>query len=425
MAFCRGYDWLRTLPAACFSRIWRDPSAYLWGRVAYELVAASRGLLAPSELLSGYCASLGTDVHGALAAHLHRFKHFMLAAAYAAQADIRFDEPLTLTLPATVPGCPLTLIGAEPLPVEALHDGGLVIPGHGVLALRAGASLGPWRVQGDPVVRAGACEVRLQPALFHIPGLVETRGLLTLEPDYQTRYATLVEGALDCVRRYHPETFADMERELQVVALKPRNVGGYGNVSHSDLPGACVVSVLDEPHEMADALIHEFHHHRLFVLEEGGRFFDESRQNPHTDCRYYSPWREGPRPLHGLLHAVYVFLPVRAYWQAVESDSTLDAALRTYARSQWVMLDGQLRAACTGLQAHGLWTECGANLLAALVARLGTEAADTTAVPALYCSPEGRFQPFTDPDTGQPLTVHAQLERHARQFTAHPAPVAG
>lgn len=420
--FCDEYDWLRARPTGHFDTVWRDPTAYLWARVAYELLAVRRGALAPSDFLESYRTHLGAaNVADALDQHLAQFGRYLLAAAVLGGEPLAFARPLLLSPPAALPGLGLTLTGPEVLAVTGFSGDAIELAGGERLAPEHGASAGDCTVIRDPVAVVGNGRVRLQPAAYHWPGLVAPAGLADLPPEFQERHRPLLEAALQCIGRYQPSVFATMERELQVVAFKPRDAGGYGNVTHSDLPGACVVSVLDHPFEMGDALIHEFHHHRLFVLEEDGRFFDETRQDPHGECRYYSPWRTDPRPLHGLLHALYVFLPVRDYWQAVEADQGLEPALRTYARSQWTMLDGQLRATAATLRRHARWSAHGGALMDELERKLGDVPVDAGDVPALYCSPDGQFKPFIDPDSGAPVSVAAQLRLHAERY-AHQHP---
>jgi asparagine synthetase B (glutamine-hydrolysing) len=80
------------------------------------------------------------------------------------------------------------------------------------------------------------------------------------------------------VERYAPQQLEQFAVHVQVAVFKPAHLGDYSNVSHSELPGAFIVTRLDDPLIMADRFIHELHHNRLFCLEEkGGAFFDDER----------------------------------------------------------------------------------------------------------------------------------------------------
>ena len=58
--------------------------------------------------------------------------------------------------------------------------------------------------------------------------------------------------------------------------------------------GAFIVGFVANPWELADTLIHEMSHGRLFALEDAGSLFDEAACDPLGDERYYSPWRDDP-----------------------------------------------------------------------------------------------------------------------------------
>ncbi|VVJ15748.1 Uncharacterised protein [Amycolatopsis camponoti] len=68
----------------------------------------------------------------------------------------------------------------------------------------------------------------------------------------------------------------------------------------------------EEPATLAAALVHEFQHIRLGGLLQLARLHDDDRTE-----RLYAPWREDPRPLSGLVHGVYAFFGVSAFWRAL------------------------------------------------------------------------------------------------------------
>ena len=108
----------------------------------------------------------------------------------------------------------------------------------------------------------------------------------------------------------------------------------FVNVSASELPGAFVCTVPADLYVLAGSFIHEFHHNTLFGIEERGPFFDMSEEDVVEGENHYSPWVETLRPLHGILHAVYVFLPVFRYWSAALRDGSLGrVATRIRARA--------------------------------------------------------------------------------------------
>jgi len=61
---------------------------------------------------------------------------------------------------------------------------------------------------------------------------------------------------------------------MRVIAFNSPTEGSFPNVSFSDLPGAFILSAVREPYWLADALIHELLHNRLFFINERGEGAD-------------------------------------------------------------------------------------------------------------------------------------------------------
>src|SRR3546814_20739075 len=85
-------------------------------------------------------------------------------------------------------------------------------------------------------------------------------------------------------------------------------------VSFSDnsVPGALYVSVwqgdrLIDPYDLADSLVHEYRHQKLYLLEPIALTVQM------TDVAVVSPWPEALRPPSGLLPAVFYFFELRRF----------------------------------------------------------------------------------------------------------------
>lgn len=145
-------------------------------------------------------------------------------------------------------------------------------------------------------------------------------------------------------------------------------------VSFSDnsVPGALFVSMrpggaLLDPYDLADSLIHEHRHQKLYLLE---------RLTPMVlpgAPRVASPWREEPRPVTGLLHAVFVFVELRRFWAHVLENGPTRISSR--ARNQLADTDERLAEGTATLRTCPL-TDAGREMLEVLdAARLRTPAA--------------------------------------------------
>lgn len=129
----------------------------------------------------------------------------------------------------------------------------------------------------------------------------------------------VVHEALEIVERWRPALAAEMRsacRAIQFVRDPSAHPDKIVSFSDNSVPGALYVSVMQgdaliDAHDLADSLIHEHRHQKLYLLE---------RQSPMvepTNILVKSPWREAPRPPSGLLHAAFVFVELDRFWTYV------------------------------------------------------------------------------------------------------------
>jgi HEXXH motif-containing protein len=93
------------------------------------------------------------------------------------------------------------------------------------------------------------------------------------------------------------------------------------SMSDAMLPGA-IMSTIDGAPVLAESLAHEFRHNLLHQLELAYPIFEPGSP---SEARFYSPWRTDPRPLCGILHALFVFIDVCAIHAGVRAQRLGDA----------------------------------------------------------------------------------------------------
>jgi HEXXH motif-containing protein len=383
--------------AAAIEPVWADPTTYYRVRVCTDLYRAVRGSAAP-PLAAALIRSEG-GAERAFRRALASWEQVAVSLALADGRDLVLRMPLAGRTPIALPGLDLVLGGD--------------VPAAGV---RAGV---PVAEDGSPVpfercprVRVGRLEVRMSPYSFMVPGYVS--GLPGL--DYQREQQPLAEEAYGLIQELLPGTFEEMADGCRVLAMKPYHASDFVNQTHSHFPGGAMLSTVPHPYELADKLVHEWAHDRLFALEEEGAFL--SREGT-LEERHYSPWRDEPRSLRGLLHAVFVHVHVFPFWSRVHAAAS-PPAVAALARDRLVRYSQQLRIGASRLRgAEGL-TARGQ----ALVAWLDERAQDfhrevtglglTPGVPAHIVIAEGTIVPELGPD-GSQLTVGASVEAHARR----------
>ena len=76
------------------------------------------------------------------------------------------------------------------------------------------------------------------------------------------------------------------------------------------IPGVVILSWMSNTSVIVEALVHEYHHHKLNALLNLDPIIAEGT----FEEIYYSPWRNDPRPLDGILQGIYVFQAVLDFW---------------------------------------------------------------------------------------------------------------
>ena len=403
-----------------FTRIWSDPVAYFWVRRAMHFMAGCRG--EPLGTVErAYCAETGAanPVH-ALEAHLREFKRFALALATVSGQGIAFSEPYVAALPLALPGTDLVLTGNGRAAITgASGDAIQLIDPRRTIAIedrasgeRAHAGV---RVERCPTVAVGDSRVFLNPARFRLPGIGFPIDWTEMPLAFQSRHLSTVVEAVDAIRQLQPMTFAHMEQALHTIALRPSD-RTFFNISASELPGAFVCTVPSDAYALASTFIHEFHHNTLFAIEESGVFLEPGEQDELEGENHYSPWVDTLRPLHGILHAVYVFLPVFRFWFAAIEGGALDEMRFAYAREQVARIPVQLRIGVNQLRRHARFTQIGSMLFEELasevaeVERLAQATGATLRTAVMGLSPSGALLPVRRGDRN--LTVGEAMLEH-------------
>lgn len=132
----------------------------------------------------------------------------------------------------------------------------------------------------------------------------------------------LVRQALEIVKAWRPALACEMEAACSAIqfvrdpSADPRKIVSF---SDNSVPGALYVSIsqgdrLIDPFDLADSLIHEHRHQKLYLLERVAPTVER------TSEQVVSPWREDLRPPSGLLHAVFVFVELRRFWLHVREN---------------------------------------------------------------------------------------------------------
>lgn len=330
-AFLRLHASVRAMDARALHDTWRCPAAHAWT----ERTLASLGSCLGSEEPSIDTAPLSTQ--------LDAFALFALAIAHRAGTVLALERPLSLATPVNLPGTSLLLPGGASAPIVDSREL-LLLPGRRL--------------------DAHGCRVALVPEALMVPGAVWPIAKAAVQGGdaLHAAHEDLLEEALGLVQRLHPATFAQLRDHLHVIAVLPEGTGRYLNATSSEHPGAMVLGACSDPFELADHLVHEWHHNRLFALEHMEALLEPDDPALPIE-RFYSPWRDEMRSLRGILHGAYVFVPVHGLYDAARGE-------RPDAADQAACIALQLQIALGQLQRFAKPSALGRALIASLTERV-------------------------------------------------------
>ncbi|WP_410640818.1 HEXXH motif domain-containing protein [Amycolatopsis sp. lyj-346] len=139
----------------------------------------------------------------------------------------------------------------------------------------------------------------------------------------------LLGEAWSLIVEHLPEYAEVLPAGLTSIVPEPAVPFRLPSASTGEAFGSAVIAAPDEPATLAAALVHEFQHIRLGALLQLVQLHDDDRTE-----RLYAPWREDPRPLGGLVHGIYAFFGVAAFWRAL-SRARPDDLLAAFEFAHW------------------------------------------------------------------------------------------
>jgi HEXXH motif-containing protein len=407
------WRFVSALPATVVTRSVTDPYAHFWIRLAFDLVqAVVRGGPLPRAAAALGRELASDDPREVLRFHLAQFARLAVGAALAAGAKLELPSPLAAGPNVALPGADAAIEAGAPVRIGAVADGGVLDDAGRALPLVA-----------CPVARCGELALPLQAHGYSVPGMSWAPPAVHSDLAFQVAHVPLVERGLGLVARHSPATFAQIPALLRWLAINPlREEYGENFASDSELPGAIAVLGIRHPHVIASASVHESHHNRLFFLEELEPLLEGERLGTQDDAVFYSPWREDPRPLRGVLHAVYVYVPEGRFWLDVLSSAAETDPVRRLAVDRCARIPLQLALGLHQLERHARFTSRGAEVFRRLAADARALAAEMRSLvdparsQASYIEPDGSLIDYRSELDGRPLTSLALMAEHVRRF---------
>lgn len=169
------------------------------------------------------------------------------------------------------------------------------------------------------------------------------------EPPALARWRWRLGAAWAWLAERHPDRARSLRGTVRaVVPLAPGPPGAWLSASFGDAVGLVALAPLDEPAELAAALVHETQHSLLYALQDLTRLLDAP---PGTHGP--APWSGRPRPPSALLQGAAAFLATAGFWRTEAAHGnpaahapyerwrrTARRAAAELARGGWLTADG-------------------------------------------------------------------------------------
>jgi HEXXH motif-containing protein len=269
--------------------------------------------------------------------HIGHLNALAAAAAIRAELDFHIDVPLWdgfAMLPTL--GLARLATGSQWSVARVCADRGLVTVSDeddDVSVPRQPSSDGPgWWALRRIAVRAGTRELSVQlDDLDPYRGLVEPVPPQRLDMSEVDTWHSLLDGAWSLISRYLPNLADAMTAGLDSLIPQPAIPFRLPSASTGEAFGSAIIGLPADAESLAAMLVHEFQHIRL----GGILHLTPLHREDHRE-RFYTGWRDDPRPIGGVLQGVYAFFGISAFWRALARAGTGTASRRaTFEFAYW------------------------------------------------------------------------------------------
>ncbi|HEX5404506.1 MAG TPA: HEXXH motif domain-containing protein [Pseudonocardiaceae bacterium] len=143
-------------------------------------------------------------------------------------------------------------------------------------------------------------------------GLREPIAPERLTADQVAEWRMLLGDAWRLLVAHVPDLAAALAAGLDSVVPRPAVPFRSRSASTEEAFGSAVISQPVDPMSLAATLVHEFQHIRLGGVLHMTRLYDDDDSE-----RCYTPWRDDPRPIAGVLQGTYAFYGMTMFWRAL------------------------------------------------------------------------------------------------------------
>ena len=212
-----------------------------------------------------------------------------------------------------------------------------------------------------PVLVSGPTSMQMP---VHDRGLREpytASAIIVRDPAVAQSWAPVLERACALARAADPALLdASVRYSGEVLPLYKGLGQGFGSASNEAVLGFVYLPAIHTPLDVAECLVHEAMHQKLFRLESVVPLFEADSPKGES---FYSPWRNDSRPLGMVLHGCYVFTFVVHLWLRWAELAPPELSSTTAAHHTAMRRVSEVLAGLKLLREYARMTATGARLL--------------------------------------------------------------
>jgi|MDSW01.2.fsa_nt_gb hypothetical protein len=166
-------------------------------------------------------------------------------------------------------------------------------------------------------------------------------------------------SAVNIVNDIDPTSIKTINRFIKYLFVLKSQGEAHGSMSPQNITGSIFLPQTKDETLIAECLVHEGLHNYLYRLEHFQPFFID---NKGVDEKYYSPWKDYPRPLIMVLHGAFVFTGVIRFYDYLIDSNILDKYGVTF-EDRLISRYKQVSIAINVLQANNYLSDFGKSIL--------------------------------------------------------------
>ena len=354
------YKLIKELPDEIFYAIWSTPESYLWSKITWDLAHSNS---TKSKFLEDYLEWMNTKYENQIKYQVDKLGLFLISGHILMKNNFLLPNFIKVSQTGSFPATGISwnnsqtfeILGVWNMKIQTkINEKIFEFP---INKTKEKNGENPFFFQPKIDNSNLRIDIWSECSRMNFDGM-EWIERVNKKSDISNFRITLSKS-LKLIKKYDKSIYAELSMLVNKVVPLEAISAAVPSSSNSTMLGIVFCTLIDDYLLLAEMLIHECSHNKLFLFQEVDTILDSSvHGDGWTNEKYYSPWRSDPRPLNGILHGIYVFSEVIKFWNyIIETNGKKDYDHISYKR--FFLLVEQVRIALDILKQNASFTKVG------------------------------------------------------------------